>query len=150
MSCRGRFVVPADSIRLSILAEAVCGNRSSERMASSNRSASADAAGITSAPHAVSFNVFMPLRSPRMGLYPPSPAALRRAAAKARAVAGRADRALRRVAAANAITGGAVPAPAAPPGPADPPPPDPGRHLVGAPAGEGVLARDHLVEHDAE
>ena len=49
---------PGRFIRLSILAEAVCGNRSSERMASSNRSASADAAGITSVPHAAFFATF--------------------------------------------------------------------------------------------
>ena len=41
-------------------AEAVRVNRASERMASSNRPASADAAGITPVPHAALFGVFMP------------------------------------------------------------------------------------------
>ena len=60
MSCLSRLDVLAVSIRYSTLAEAIRVNRAFERMAISSRPASADAAGITSVPHAVLFNDFMP------------------------------------------------------------------------------------------
>ena len=60
MSCLSRLDVLAVSIRYSTLAEAMRVNRSFERMAISSRPASADAAGITSVPHAVLFNDCMP------------------------------------------------------------------------------------------